>query len=73
MSKFKTASVMMQEWEETSTMMRIQAEIRADERRKTLEFVSKRGNTIIVGGRSAEERRRYWVDAMLKEMQKEAT
>lgn len=47
------------------------AKIREDERKKTLEFVSKRGNTIIVGGRSAESRRKYWVDAMLKEMQKE--
>lgn len=49
----------------------VEEHIRADERKKTIEFVSKRGNGIIVGGRNADARRRYWVDLMLKEIQKE--
>ena len=39
MSKFKTASTMMQEWEESSKRMQTEAEIRADERKKVLEDV----------------------------------
>lgn len=38
MSKFRTASTMIQEWEEATKRIKDEAEIRADERRKFAEW-----------------------------------
>lgn len=54
-------------------LAQLEEEIRQDERKKTLEFVANHDYMYLTVGRDRVSRRHYWVNAMLKAMQKEQT
>lgn len=80
MSKFRTASAMMQEWEESSKRMQTEAEIRADERKKVLEELSKHVEVTravpcetMVSTTWVEKAIREWLDVFIAEQKGEQT